>query len=347
MAKQKHLKILKQGVEAWNKWREESRNIRPDLSDANLSGANLSGANLSRAILVRTNLSGANLSYTYLVGANFIRANLSYANFSPANLVRANLSYTNLQEANLCEADIRVADLSYADLTMTNMTNSIVDQTHFDAVDLSTIKGLETLNHHGPSHISIDTIIKSKGKIPEIFLRRAGVPDFIIKQIPSLVGSLKPIDFYSCFISYSNKDRDFVEQLFADLQAKKVRCWFAPEQMKIGDRIRPRLSEAIQIHDKFLLVLSEVSVVSEWVEYEVEKALARERKEKRTILFPIRIDDAVLESSTAWAEHIQNTRHIGDFTCWKDRYAYEKAVDRLLRDLKAEEQKGMPREDRS
>ena len=31
----------------------------------------------------------------------------------------------------------------------------------------------------------------------------------------SLVG--KPIDFYSCFISYSTKDDDFAQRLYADL----------------------------------------------------------------------------------------------------------------------------------
>ena len=57
MANEEHLKILKQGVEQWNKWRLENA-IRPaDLSGADLSGANLSGADLSGA-----NLSGANLS---------------------------------------------------------------------------------------------------------------------------------------------------------------------------------------------------------------------------------------------------------------------------------------------
>ena len=57
MANEEHLKILKQGVEQWNKWRLENA-IRPDLSDANLSGADLrASADLSGA-----NLSGANLS---------------------------------------------------------------------------------------------------------------------------------------------------------------------------------------------------------------------------------------------------------------------------------------------
>ena len=38
MAHDEHLKMLKQGVEAWNNWREDNK--RPDLSGASLSGAN-------------------------------------------------------------------------------------------------------------------------------------------------------------------------------------------------------------------------------------------------------------------------------------------------------------------
>jgi len=80
----------------------------------------------------------------------------------------------------------------------------------------------------------------------------------------------------------------------------------------------------------------EHSIESDWVEQEVETALARERQGKRTVLFPIRLDDAVMEIEVGWPALIRNTRHIGDFRNWKDHDAYQKAFGRLLRDLKAE-----------
>jgi uncharacterized protein YjbI with pentapeptide repeats len=52
MANDEHVALLKQGVEAWNAWREENRNIRPDLSEANLSRANLRKADLSGRALI-------------------------------------------------------------------------------------------------------------------------------------------------------------------------------------------------------------------------------------------------------------------------------------------------------
>ena len=105
--------------------------------------------------------------------------------------------------------------------------------------------------------------------------------------------------------------------------------------MKIGDRLRPRIDETIRVYDKLLLVLSQTSVVSPWVEQEVETAMEEESKRGTTILFPVRIDNTVMTIETGWPAMIHRTRHIGDFTQWKAHDAYQQAFDRLLRDLKA------------
>ncbi len=118
------------------------------------------------------------------------------------------------------------------------------------------------MQHRAPSTIGIDTIYKSKGNIPEVFLRGAGVPEDFIVYMRSLVG--KAIEFYSCFISYSSQDDDFAQRLHADLQQKGVRCWFAPEDLKIGDKFRTRIDESIRIYDKVMVVLSENSI-REWL----------------------------------------------------------------------------------
>jgi hypothetical protein len=208
-------------------------------------------------------------------------------------------------------------------------------KTSLESNDLSEVKGLETVQHIGPSWIGIDTIYESKGNIPEVFLRGAGVPEPFIVQMKALVAAMEPIQFYSCFISYSNKDGEFAERLYADLQSRNVRCWFAPEDMKIGDKIRPRIDEAIRVHDKLLLVLTESSMKSTWVEKEVETAFEKERKQGRTVLFPIRLDDAVMKAKEAWAADVRRMRHIGDFRRWKEHDKYKAAFERLMRDLKA------------
>jgi hypothetical protein len=318
MANREHLTILRQGAEAWNKWRLENPEISPYLVEANLIRDDLSHFNLNEASLSNANLSDANLS-----NANLSRAILSHADLSFADLSHADLSEANLSEANL----------SHADLIGANLTKAKLLATVLGAVDLSKVKGLESANHIGPSTIGIDTILRSNGKIPKSFLRGAGVPDIFIKYAASLAG--QPLEFYSCFISYSSKDDDLAQRLYADLQAKGVRCWFAPEDLKIGDRFRIEIDRAIRVHDKLLILLSANSVSSDWVEKEVETAFEHERRDKRTILFPIRLDDAIRTAEEGWAADIRRQRHIGDFTKWKDHDAYQKAFDRLLRDLKA------------
>ena len=85
------------------------------------------------------------------------------------------------------------------------------------------------------------------------------------------------------------------------------RCWLATEDLKIGDKFRSRIQESIRVHDKLLLILSKPSLASPWVEDEVESALERERREHRLVLFPIRIDDAIMDTDVAWAAHLRQS----------------------------------------
>lgn len=140
--------------------------------------------------------------------------------------------------------------------------------------------------------------------------------------------------YHSCFISYSNDDKDFAEKLHGDLKANGVDCWFAPEDLPIGAETRTALDEAIKAKAKLLLILSKHSVKSDWVQKEVETAFEKERKHPGTlVLFPVRLDDAVMRTNEAWAADIRRMRNIGDFRNWNDPVKYGTALRRLLRDL--------------
>jgi uncharacterized protein YjbI with pentapeptide repeats len=294
-----------------------------ELSDADLSRADLKSAHLYGAYLRTANLRGAHLNGADLSGANLSEANISMADLSGANISEADLSGAVLSHTRISGADFRNVQL---------WTSIFCD------VDFREAKNLDTVKHHAPSSIGIDSIYSSHGQIPEVFLRGAGVPDSFITFMKSLTGTA--LDFYSAFISYSTKNQQLADRIYADLQANNVRCWLATEDLKIGDRFRQRIDESIRLHDKLLLILSEHSVKSRWVEDEVESALERERRDKRLVLFPIRIDDAVMHTDAAWAASIRRTRHIGDFTLWKDHDAYQKAFDRLLKNLRTDAKSG-------
>lgn len=337
-----------------------------NLSGANLFDANLSLANLTRAKLITALLNGAFLREADVSGAALTGAKLSRAHLGGAKLIRTDFSWAHLSEANLSDADLSRADLRFADLSRASLRTASLSGAHLDYaifrgtiltgldlsrahlkftvfadLDLSDVKGLETIEHDGPSNVDIGTIYQSHGKIPKAFLRGCGVPVPFIEYMSSLVGS--PIEFYSCFISYSTRDQEFADRLHADLQAQGIRCWFAPHHIKAGLKIRDQLDEAIRMHDKLLLILSEDSMKSAWVKTEVANARRREEFEKKQMLFPITL--VPYESVKKWelfdadrgidsASEIR-AYFIPDFSNWEKQDSYQSAFERLVRDLKS------------
>lgn len=350
MANPEHLKILKNGVERWNRWREKHLEIVPNLVCANLKRANLSRTYFNYADLSYADLSGADLrdadfseadlyradiNNALLIGARFVGANLAGAAFRSSDLSSADLSDADLNNASLGNAHLRDAQLSG-----TNFAGAMLGYTSLVNTDLSQVKGLEAVTHFAPSSIGIDTIYKSQGKIPEVFLRRAGVPTDFITYMRSL--TVQPIQFYTCFISFTETDDAFSERLYNDLQMKGVRCWRWKEDAKWGKALMRSIDEAVRVYDKLIVICSSQSLNSPAVIREIERALQKEDDLARQgseveILFPIRLDEYIF---TEWNHHRKAdviAKNVGDFRDWNEPKQYKKAFDRLLRDLKAEE----------
>jgi hypothetical protein len=273
------------------------------------------------------------------------------ADLRMAGLQRADMSHTRAVAADFSGADLRNTDLSNVDLSGAYIRNTRLNRTSiagarlrgttFAAVDLRDFIGLDDVRHDGPSTIGLDTIYRSHGKIPEFFLRGAGVPETFIVYMRSLTGAA--LDFYSVFISYSTKDQVFADSLHADLQARGVRCWFAPHDIQGGRKIHEQIDEAIKVYDKLLLILSEASMNNNWVKTEIANARAKEQHQERQVLFPIsvvpydRIRSWKLPDGDTGIDSAREIREyfIPDFSNWKDHDSYTKAFERLVRDLKA------------
>jgi hypothetical protein len=321
----------REGIADWNLRRSAGEEV-PDLSAADLRGADLSKADLSKAALSKAALRRADLTWADLGGANLSAANLSAANLGGANLGGANLSAADLSEADLGGANLSAADLGGA----------IGWRTIFADIDLSQVKGLESVKHHGPSTLGIDTLFRSRGKIPETFLQGCGVPESVIVNRFALVGALEPIQFSSCLISYSTKDEDFAQRLHARMRDKGLRVWYSPEDIKGGQKLPEPIDEAIRVYDKLLLVLSAHSMGSEWVKTEIRTARRAEVKEGPRKLFPIRLVDFEVirdwecfdaDSGKDLGVEIREY-FIPDFSNWKEHDAFEVGFARLLKDLK-------------
>lgn len=139
MANPKYLNILKQGVEIWNRWREERPDEEIDLSgtelrkaklngvnfcQVNLNGANLREAELFNARFAWASLQDADLYRAFLKKVNCYHADFRRANLRRATIQQANLSGMNLQEANLTDVDFRTSILSRADFRQAIITGA-------------------------------------------------------------------------------------------------------------------------------------------------------------------------------------------------------------------------------
>jgi uncharacterized protein YjbI with pentapeptide repeats len=326
-----------------------------DFTDAKLIGANLALANLSDAKLIRADLGFANLGGVDLRQAQLVQADLSGANFSESSVnperfyprqryIFFGSSYSDLSCADLSDSNLRGTNFSGANLRGANLSGSNCSATGFANVNLSEVRGLDSVRHKGPSTIGLDTIFRSKGKIPDAFLRGCGVAEALIEYLPSILAATQPIQFYSCFISYCSKDQAFADRLHARLVQEKLRVWYAPEELRGGRKSIDQIDQAIRVHDTLLLVLSEASMQSRWLETELRAALRGELLDRRQIIFPIRLSS--MATVRAWRCIDPDTGedmalevrkyHIPDFSNWKDNDSFEKAFARLLDDLKQE-----------
>ncbi|MGV7222062.1 MAG: pentapeptide repeat-containing protein [Nitrospinales bacterium] len=158
MANEELFKLIKQGVEGWNSWKENNPDAEIDFSSVDLRGINLQSANLKNA--------------------NFREAKLQFVNFTKANLEgaileKAKMQEVNLQSANLMGASLKKASLLDANLQYVNMENADLRKAQFNEEALfisANLKGANLSTATGLNEAQIEmAVTDSKTKLPEYF----------------------------------------------------------------------------------------------------------------------------------------------------------------------------------
>jgi uncharacterized protein YjbI with pentapeptide repeats len=344
-----------------------------DLSEANLTKANLNGASLGGALVRDANLSQANLLAANLRNANFRNANITDVNLTVADLEGADLSGANLSRANLTNADLSgihllQADLSRARLTRTNLTQANLIEakfieadligtnvsqasaggTVFTSSDLSRLVGLESVDHRGPSHLSMDTFTLSSGRIPEVFLRGCGLsdadieyaklsnPDLGMDEIRKILHKIQDLHLLHTpqssplFISYSYANSQFVDKLGRKLDEKGIRYWREVHERNPA-LVEKQTDRAISPNSKIILILSEDSVKTNWIEHEINEAMKQKRENGRHVLNPVALDDRWKDSRAPKQVMEQLMEyHIFDFSAWRNNSIFDELFSRLM-----------------
>jgi uncharacterized protein YjbI with pentapeptide repeats len=279
----------------------------------------------------RHNLDGANLSGVRLDGAILRGVSLRNASLEGASLVDADLSRADLRGATLCNAFLNGTNFTGAALAGADIARAQISRTLLVDVDLSRVRGLGEVYHSGPSEIAMSTLVASDFNFDPAFLRRAGVSRGLIEDLER--GQRFAGIYETCFLSYSSADREFATQLYTGLTGAGVRVFWDYFDVVPGESLERQIGQAIRELKRLVVVLSPVSLKSDWVAREVRMA----HLHRPESLLPIRL--CPIEDVKAWSKahpdlpKIADTLPIQDFSDWRTPAAFTHALELLLRGL--------------
>lgn len=207
----------------------------------------------------------------------------------------------NLRAANLSDAILREADLSKAHIGWTTLGN----------VDLSAVKGLITISHEGPSTIGIDTAARYRRSFFEV--AASPTHSFLTLDLSSASQSTSILASSATQPKTKSSPPGFIAIFKATEYAAGLHSRIWP-----GQKTHEQIDQAIRLHDKLLVILSEASMGSDWVNFEITKARQREKRDKTRILFPLGLAGFAEVEGWQSAHAVEISEYfIPDFSNWK------------------------------
>lgn len=94
----------------------------------------------------------------------------------------------------------------------------------------------------------------------------------------------------SIFLSHNSKDKPFVRKLASDLRRRSFYVWVDEAEIKLGDSLINKIREGIDKVEYVGVVISNDSINSEWVKYEIDIAMNHEIEGKKVKVLPIMLE---------------------------------------------------------
>lgn len=88
------------------------------------------------------------------------------------------------------------------------------------------------------------------------------------------------------FLSYSFKDRPWVQAFAETLEQEGIEVWFDYHEISLGEDIREQIQEALRASSTLVVLLSSNSVQSPWIYFELGAAVADKKR-----IIPVVIDE--------------------------------------------------------
>lgn len=225
MAHADHLTILKQGVRAWNRWRQECPDETPDL----------------RAVICsKMDLRGVDFCGVDLRGSALNSADLSAADLRGADLRGAILTHARLIHARLDQADL---------------SGARVGQTLFVGLELRGVHGLDTLHHESPSFVDTHTLLRAGPRLPGVFLRGCGISLALLDAGAAALPTT--------LVCADSADVDCTARLIERLRAAHLPVWSSLPSAR-GIPLVEQVAQASGVYDRIVALLSPASVAQPW-----------------------------------------------------------------------------------
>jgi len=327
-----------------------SKFLESDLIDSKFENCVIAGLELGDVAFERTNFINCSEILDLIIRGNWNRE-LSFTNCYIAHLDIEPIGEDNIEVIDFNECLIRESSFDRINFSKSKFINCSLSINQFSACTLSRSTLIEKNETPGQEYNLIDlrTILNSENQSIPVLQTIFGIHNADIKD--NIFGLTSKIEFQSIFISYSFRDKEFANQINAELLRKGILTFLWEKDSPGGKNLEEIMTEGVKEKDRVLFIASKDSLKSAACHYELSAGRKKQETTWEEVLFPIHIDNYLFDvkkeiirprafQEEYW-QNIQELRNLNslDFSEFTngtsfDRNEYENLIFRLVKGLR-------------